>query len=582
MAGVVALPFLLKPPSGAQDWRPGDPVLVVVSPHNEAIRQEFGRAFSEWHARRYGTPVRIDWRNIGGTTEIMRYLESEMVASFRSWWRMQGRPWPEGGGAMVLDTRFRPDAPPGHSASPQDRARWEVQKALHQAFRSVDNPRAFGCKIDLFFGGGSYDHGRAAAAGLIVPPWSPGEKPEELFIGPEGKTLIPEGESGEVWRTRTFFGTCLSTFGICFNRDRLRDLGIARPPQDWEDLTDPAYFGQLGVADPTKSGSISKAFEMIVQAQCHRAVSEAGFSDEEVDLFEQRIAQAGLPPGEMPEGVPMAYQHAVEAGWVRGLRILQRIGANARYFTDSASAVPVDVSMGNAAAGIAIDFYGRYQAETSRRADGTTPMGFVTPPAGSSVSADPISLLRGAQHRDLAVRFITFVLSVEGQKLWCYRPGTPGGPRKFALQRLPIRRDFYPPAPSADFHQTHSALPLGDPSVSPYVLASHFRYRPRWSGRHFNILRDIVRCMCLDSGEELRAAWAAIISRGGPARCPRAMAALERFPAEPEPLSWTSTLKVPDRDPIQKQKYLRAWTLAFRRNYREALQWAQTEGSGKP
>ncbi len=123
---------------------------------------------------------------------------------------------------------------------------------------------------------------------------------------------------------------------------------------------------------------------------------------------------------------------------------MQRIGANARYFTDTSTKIPVDVSMGNAAAGLAIDFYGRYQAQTSRLPDGRDVMAYVTPAGGSGADSDPISLLRGAEHRQTAVRFIEFVLSEQGQCLWTYAPGTPGGPEKFALRRIPIRRDFFP------------------------------------------------------------------------------------------------------------------------------------------
>ena len=82
---VVALPFLFRKPEQATSWKPGDPELVVVTPHNEAIRTEFERAFSRWHEERFGQPVHIDWRAIGGTTEIMRYLGSEFVASARAW-----------------------------------------------------------------------------------------------------------------------------------------------------------------------------------------------------------------------------------------------------------------------------------------------------------------------------------------------------------------------------------------------------------------------------------------------------------------------------------------------------------------
>jgi ABC-type Fe3+ transport system substrate-binding protein len=558
---------------------PGDPVLVIISPHNEAIRREFGRAFSDWHARRHGRPVKVDWRNIGGTTEIMRYLAAEYVASFRAWWRSRGREWPPGGGELLLDTRFKPDAPPAEiRADAAALRRWELHRELHQAFRAADDPAAFTCRIDLFFGGGTYDHGKAFAQGLTVAPWPPEHPPPDTIAGPGGEILIPREAGGEVWRTATFFGNALSTFGICYNLDRLAELGLP-VPSAWRDLTDPRYFRQLGVADPTKSGSIAKAFEIIIHEQCWRAVRRAGFRDEQVAQYEARIGRAGLPAGELPPDVPAAYQAAVEQGWVEGLRLVQSLGANARYFSDSASKVPLDVSAGDAAAGLAIDFYGRHQSEVSRAPDGEPRLRYVTPAGGSSVSADPISLLRGAEHRELAVRFIAFVLSADGQKLWNYRAGAPGGPARFALRRLPIRRDFYPsddPGLQAAYerHRAHTSDALGDPAVNPYELAREFTYQSRWTGAHFGVQRDLIRAMCMDAGEELQGAWKAVLNHGGPEQQPAAMALLGRMPDRPEPLTWTSAPGIAKRfEPVD---YMREWTLFFRESYRQAE--AEAEG----
>jgi ABC-type Fe3+ transport system substrate-binding protein len=532
-AVVVGLPFLLRRPPDAGAWRAGDPVLVIVSPHNEAIRYEFGRAFSDWHAAKFGPPVKIEWLNVGGTTETSRYLVSEFSAAMRAWWRGQGHDWPAGAAeAMTART-------PKSSTD------------IHRAFRELDDPGKVTVRIDLFFGGGEYDHTRAFQQGLTVPPWPAGREPREVL------DQIPPTISGETWRTPAVLGTTVSTFGICFNRDRLRDLGVQQPPARWADLADPVYLGQVGVADPTKSGSVAKAFEMIVQQQCDEAVHAAGYSDEQIDAAEKSIA-AGQPAS--PE-----YQAAVERGWLAGIRLVQRIGANARYFTDSASKVPVDVAAGDATAGLAIDFYARFQAQVSRAPDGTERMGFVTPIGGSSVSADPISLLRGAPNRPVAVRFIEFALSEEGQRLWTYRPGAPGGPQKYALRRLPIRRDFYEQAAR---HQPFASEPLDDPSVNPYALAQHFVYRPRWTGRHFGIQRDIVRAMCLDSAVELRAAWEAIVRGGGPARQAAAMEILQRMPTMPEPLTWVSAPAMSKQ--YDRLDYMREWTAQFRENYRRA------------
>jgi len=574
-AVIVALPFVFRSPGTDTAWQPGDPVVVIITPMNEAIRYEFGRAFSAWHRERYGRPARVDWRAIGGSTEISRYLTSEMVNAVRAWWTGQGHPWPRGTGEALLDAKFE-----AHPPSADARAAWDLQHEAWLAYRATDDPAAFSCRIDLLFGAGEYDHSDALRKGLTVPAWPAGHEPAGLFADASGAMLIPDRLSGETWRTPAMFGTVLSTFGICYNTDRLADLGIARPPAQWDDLADPAYFRQLGVADPTKSGSIAKAFEMIIQQKCRQAVGAAGFSEDDIDRFEALFKKAAPPPGELPEGVPAAYQAAIERGWEDGLRLIQRIGANARYFTDSASKVPIDVSAGDAAAGLVIDFYGRYQAQCSRPPDGSTGltaggrdrMFYVTPAGGSSVSADPIGLLRGAEHRETALRFIEFTLSEEGQRLWTYRPGTPGGPEKYALRRLPIRRDFYPSeaagaAPVAARHLQHAADDLADPAINPYALATNFTYRSRWTSPLFGVQRDLIRAMCLDSADELRAAWEAILRHGGPEAQPEAMALLGRLPDAPEPLAWHNAAAVARKyDALER---MRTWTAFYRGNYRK-------------
>ena len=589
-AAVIALPFLFRRDAPRAGRAADEAALVIVSPHNEAIRREFGRAFSAWHERERGRPVKVEWLAIGGTSEIARYLESQFVAAVRAWWRRKGNAWPAGAEEALFDPRF-PAAPPettrreGESdaaferRAAAERARWETLRDLRAAFRAADDAGEFTVRVDLFFGGGQYDHHRAASRGFTVPPWPADAPPPGLFADERGAELIPERIAGETWRAAHYFGCAVSAFGICWNRDRIRELGVP-PPAAWSDLAQPAFFRAVGVADPTKSGSIAKAFEMIVHQQCRLAVERAGFGAAEIADFERRYAASKNPATDaLPEGVPAAYAAAIEAGWLEGLRLIQRIGANARYFTDSASKTPIDVAQGQAAAGLAIDFYARYQAHYSRDADGAERLVYVTPKGGSSVSADPISLLRGAEHRALAVDFIRFVLSEEGQRLWNQRPGTPGGPKKFALRRLPIRRDFYPsddPVFQAA-HEKHAALSADDlasPGVNPFALAAEFEYEPRWTSRHFGVLRDIVKAMCLDSFDELQAAWQAIIENGGPEAQPEAMAQLGAMPDRPRPLTWAGAPEIPRR--FDRMDYLRDWTEFFRDSYRKARRLAET------
>jgi ABC-type Fe3+ transport system substrate-binding protein len=548
---VIALPFIFRQQPEEEQWSIGDPMLVVISPHNEAIRYEFGRAFNRWHIEHHGVPVKIDWRIIGGTSEIARYMEGETQSAFRAWWTgTRGHSWPRGGTFTLTDHRFQPEG-----------VRPELV-AIHEALRATDDPAAFSTGLDLFFGGGEYDHSRAFAKGLTVKPWPEGV-PAEVVSIPSGTLVIPERLSGETWRADGFMGTALSTFGIVYNHDRLADLGVEDPPTRWIDLTDPVYHRQLGVADPTKSGSVAKAFEMIIHQQINESVEAAGFTWE---------TEYG------PDAADADYRAAIQEGWLNGVNLVRLIGANARYFTDSAGKVPIDVSTGNAAVGLAIDFYGRYQAETSRDpATGRERMRYVTPVGGSSVSCDPISMVRGAPNRELAVRFIEFTVSEEGQRLWNYRPGTPGGPEKFALRRLPIRRDFYPSEDPEiqqryERHAPHTSDDLSDETVNPYHLASQFTYVSGWTGGHFGIHRNLIRAMCLDAADELSAAWSSIVRAGGPEAVPEAMEALLSLP---DGVTWRGVLDAERYSSANQMTYMREWVLFFRQQYRLARELAE-------
>lgn len=561
---IVALPFMFRKEKPTGKWKSGDPELVIVSPHIAVIRDEFEQGFSKWHNEHYGSPVRIDWRAIGGTTEIMRYIAGEFTASYRAYRRREGLPWPEGAASAALDKR-----------PPKDTTMIEIWND----FRAHDDPEKYGIMIDLFFGGGTYDHSTAVRQGLTVAPWSESEVPPGIITDIAGVEMIPEGLGGEVWRSPVFYSAVLSGFGICSNPDRLRELGVDKKPSTWRDLTNHRYFGELGVTDPTKSGSIAKAYEMIIHSECRDAVMESGWTPEQINAFEEAISLAKLPPGVMPEGVPQKYQADMEAGWLRGIRLVQIIGANARYFTDGSGKVSVDVSSGDAAAGISIDFYSRVQAEVTKVGDAVR-LDYVTPLGGSSISGDPISLLRGAPHPEVSRRFIEFVLSEDGQKLWNYRPGTPGGPAKSALRRLPIRRDFYTDTEHNDVqrrakeHARYTSDPLLDPEVDAYHLADSFEYRQRWTSPHFGFFRQLIRAMCMDSGIELRAAWQAIIETGGPENNPEAMELLGRMPDTPLPITWENAGRIVSE--YDTMDYMREWVIFFRESYREAEAAART------
>lgn len=467
LAAVVGLPFILRP--ARKTIGAADATVVIITPHNEAIRQEYAQGFQAWYKARTGKTVTIDWRVIGGTSEIARFLESEYIASFQNYWmRKLGRPW-----SMEVQATFA-NARPAKDTIP------EALEARREFLASE-----VGCGIDVFFGGGTYDFIRQAEAGRIVDSGLLQKHPEWFT-----DAVMPASYTGEPFRDRhgRWLGPVLSGHGMLYNRDALARLGIVEPPKSWSDLTDPKYLGEVAVCDPTKSGSIAKSFESIIQQQIYLE-------------WDRLAAATGRPRAELEK-------EAVARGWERGLRLLQLISANARYFTDSSQKPPIDVAAGNCAVGMCIDFYGRYQEQSSAERSGRQRLGFHMPEGGTTLSPDPIALLRGAPNREVGVAFIEYVMSMEGQKLWNFKPGSPGGPRHFALRRLPIRKDFYVD-PEFAAHRT-------DPEVNPYAGEAPLVYNAAWTGGLFREMSFVVRIMGIDTHNELADAWRAINAPGVP------------------------------------------------------------------
>jgi iron(III) transport system substrate-binding protein len=111
-------------------------------------------------------------------------------------------------------------------------------------------------------------------------------------------------------------------------------------------------------------------------------------------------------------------------------------------------------------------------------------------------------VLRGAPHREVAEAFIEFTVTTDAQKLWNFRPGTPGGPERFALRRLPVRRDFYEHAEWATLRS--------DPEAQPFAGTELLIYHPAWTSGLFREMAFIIRVMTLDTHAELVSAWRAI------------------------------------------------------------------------
>lgn len=515
---VIAFPFALKPRENL--LAAADDTVVIISPHNEAVRHEFTLAFAAHYKSKTGRTVRIDWRLPGGTSEISRYLAGEYLAAFERVWIANGKPWSQ----QVAASFDNPHITPSPTAAGDSLA-----QAARRAFLESNTT----CGIDLFFGGGAYDFDQQAAAGRLVA--SDVLKTHPDWFLPDS---IPQDVSGETFYDPAgrWIGTCLSSFGICYNSDSLRRLGIERIPASWTDLTNPLFFKQVALADPTKSGSAAKSFEMVIQQKMQELVSSAGAESDAI----------------------------LALGWTQGLQIIQAASANARYFTDSAPKIPLDVSLGDAAIGMCIDFYGRFQSESVKIGNTPSRLQYFTPAGGSSIGVDPIGLLRGAPHRAVAEEFIAFVLSLDGQKLWNFKVGTPGGPKKYALRRLPIRKELY----AAEYTPLRS-----DPEVMPYEEAKLFTYHPGWTASLIRTLSFIIRITCLDLHHEQAEAWRELVKAGFPRKAYKTFTDLSAVDYQAARRLIKPTLASPNRlDEVRLAKQL---SDIFRHQYEEAAKLAK-------
>ncbi|MFI4893173.1 MAG: ABC transporter substrate-binding protein [Phycisphaerales bacterium JB058] len=427
-------------------------------------------------------------------TPHLAQLREEFDAGFRRWHEAKyGEP-----------VRVQYLAPGGTSEiikqlSAQYAAAWDAGKIDHTTFEAGPGT----IPIDVMFGGGSYDHGRLMTAlsvkrntedgstesvtlPMSIPAGFESEWLQEIF-GPNAVGSQPLYEKDQHW-----IATALSSFGIVYNRNEYADLGLS-PPQSFHDLTDPNLFGRLALADPRQSGSITTTLDYILAKE----------------------------------------------GWEEGWKLLRGLSANARYFSGSSGKPPIDVSSGEAAAGLAIDFYGKAQAQ-SALAPGLKPsegrVGYADPAGSVYIDPDPVSILRGGPEPELAKRFVEYLLTEQGQSIWNFRPnaelsederaydeeGVLLGPSVYALRRMPARRVMY---------EKH--MPRLMDKVNPFLLAGTDKPSP-WRSS----IGPMMGAFGIDTADEIKAAWQALIqARADDSFPPVVLAEMERlFYALPEHL----------------------------------------------
>ncbi len=419
---VLGVPFVLSAGKAKTAHDDTARTLIIVTPHVPQIRDEFARGFSAWHQREFGEAVSIDFRTPGGTSEIRKQLEAIFKESIKE--LTAGGNWTvESGGLLPEGT----------------------------------------IPFDVMFGGGSYDHTLvkngvsvdAQGTTISVPMSRPAD-----FAKAELKALFGDNAIGpqELYdEDQYWIGTALSSFGIVYNRDVFAKLNLPEPTA-FDDLTDPALWGWIALADPRQSGSITTTFDSILGNE----------------------------------------------GWEQGWRTLRGMCGNTRYFTNSSTKPPIDVSQGEAAAGLAIDFYGRGQAQVIKDSGGGDRVGYSDPAGAVYVDADPVSIINGGPDYELASRFVRYCLTDEAQALWQFdtslddnpmgSDGEPMGPHWHALRRMPVKRSMY----VQYFDQFVD-------QVDPFEIVSDVK-NPGWRTG----VQVMMGCFGIDIANECRAAYKAL------------------------------------------------------------------------
>jgi len=372
--------------------------------------------------------------------------------------------------------------------------------------RLKKSPQGIG--IDLFWGGGVEPYIQLAKEGALVPVRL---APEIIDALPRTLAGVPVYDSERRW-----FGTAISGFGVIYNRKRLRELRLPEPAS-WSDLARPELVDEVISADPRHSGSAFMAYEIILQAY----------------------------------------------GWEEGWQLLTSFAGNVKTHTRTAGEVPKMVSLGEAAMGPAIDFYA--WAQIAR--DGREKIGYVLPAGLTVINPDAIGVLKGAPGHDLAVRFVEFVLSAEGQRLWLLPAGSEGGPAKANLARIPVRTGLL-----AEYRDT--ALVTMDPAK----FKAGFEYDASKAAARRTVLKELIGALLVDSGPELRPAWKAVVRAGRPQA---ALKEFYRMPVGEDELTELGRKRWADA--VFRNERKTAWAVFARDKYAKAMKLAaKADDEGVP
>lgn len=302
-----------------------------------------------------------------------------------------------------------------------------------------------GMGADLFFGGGAETFLELEKNDLLQP------LPSDYGV-PAALNGVPLRSEKKQW-----VAAALSGFGLLVNQTFAKRDNLPIPAV-WGDLGNPKLLDRVELADPRRSGSAHTAYEIILQTN----------------------------------------------GWEKGWKVLEGMAANARSFKPSSTDLVTDVTSGEAVIAPAIDFYGRRAvASAGNDANGQPKLLYVEPKGQTVVTPDPIGLLKGAPHADLAREFVQMVLSPEGQKLWMLKKGAPGGPKMetstdiAGFYRLAALPSLYKPIPADSLVQSN-----------PYDIKNQRPYDAAKGAQRRQALDALLGAVLIDNRKQLKDAFA--------------------------------------------------------------------------
>ena len=303
----------------------------------------------------------------------------------------------------------------------------EILKFVRSEFSSKPQ----GIDVDLLFGGGIDPFLDLKERGLLFPAKLSAQALDGVAAQLAGGQLRdPEG----YWYAPT-----VSAFGILCNQPVLDRLGL-KSPTSWRDLAQPEFKSWVRVADPRRSGSAHFAFEVILQGY----------------------------------------------GWKHGWSSLAGISRNSGSYIAASSQIASDVLDGQVACGLTID---SQAAQAAEQAD-PGQLVFVVPQDAAAISGDGVAVLKGAPHPELAIEFVEFLLSTQGQRLWMAKRGSPGGPTQYVISRFAVRPALY-----------QELAGQSDVMINPFMFEHALSMDFKKGATRWTILNDLIGVFLANASE---------------------------------------------------------------------------------